>query len=75
MFKYLKLIYYFLFQVALTVLEAHIKICRDMYSGNILTEGVKQVTAVMYTPAPEKVGGGSWVGVGWLTLDWISVSK
>lgn len=42
-------------QVALTVLEAHIKICRDMYSGSLLTEGVKQVTSVVYSPSPEQV--------------------
>nr|XP_053655972.1 ectopic P granules protein 5 homolog isoform X2 [Cherax quadricarinatus] len=42
-------------KVALTVLEAHIKICRDMYSGSLLTEGVKQVTSVMYSPSPEQM--------------------
>lgn len=42
-------------KVALTVLEAHLKICRDLYSGNLLTEGVKQVTAVMYTTSPERM--------------------
>ncbi|KAG7164519.1 Ectopic P granules protein 5-like 5, partial [Homarus americanus] len=41
--------------VALTVLEAHIKICRDLYSGSLLTEGVKQVTSVMYSPSPEQM--------------------
>ncbi|XP_045603349.2 ectopic P granules protein 5 homolog isoform X1 [Procambarus clarkii] len=42
-------------KVAITVLEAHIKICCDMYSGSLLTEGVKQVTSVMYSPSPEQV--------------------
>ncbi|XP_042206238.1 ectopic P granules protein 5 homolog, partial [Homarus americanus] len=42
-------------KVALTVLEAHIKICRDLYSGSLLTEGVKQVTSVMYSPSPEQM--------------------
>lgn len=46
----------FSMQVALTVLDAHLKICRDMYSRSLLTEGVKQVTSVMYSPSPEKVG-------------------
>ena len=55
-----RLTYFQLLQVALTVLEAHIKICRDLYSGNLLTEGVKHVTAAMYTPAPEKVGETCW---------------
>ncbi|KAK4327000.1 hypothetical protein Pmani_002518 [Petrolisthes manimaculis] len=42
-------------KVALTVLEAHTKICGDMYTRSLLTEGVKQVTSVMYAPPPEKV--------------------
>lgn len=51
-------------KVALTVLEAHLKICRDLYSGNLLTEGVKQVTAVMYATSPEKVSKNTWMLVG-----------
>lgn len=42
-------------QVALTVLEAHLKVSREMRQGSLLTEGVKQVTSVMYAPSVEQV--------------------
>ena len=42
-------------QIALTVLEAHLKVSREMSQRSLLTEGVKQVTSVMYAPSPEQV--------------------
>lgn len=45
----------YLIQVALTVLEAHLKVSREMRQGSLLTEGVKQVTSVMYAPSVEQV--------------------
>ncbi|XP_047502036.1 ectopic P granules protein 5 homolog [Penaeus chinensis] len=42
-------------RVALTVLEAHLKVSREMRQGSLLTEGVKQVTSVMYAPSAEQV--------------------
>ncbi|XP_069970328.1 ectopic P granules protein 5 homolog isoform X2 [Penaeus vannamei] len=42
-------------RVALTVLEAHLKVSREMRQGSLLTEGVKQVTSVMYAPSVEQV--------------------
>lgn len=46
---------FYLIQVALTVLEAHLKVSREMRQGSLLTEGVKQVTSVMYAPSAEQV--------------------
>lgn len=42
-------------RVALTVLESYMKVSREMSQRSILTEGVKQVTSVMYAPSPERV--------------------
>ncbi|XP_068201303.1 ectopic P granules protein 5 homolog [Palaemon carinicauda] len=42
-------------RVALTVLESYLKVSREMNQRSILTEGVKQVTSVMYAPSPEQV--------------------
>ncbi|KAK7082716.1 hypothetical protein SK128_026803 [Halocaridina rubra] len=42
-------------RIALTVLEAHLKVSREMRQRSLLTEGVKQVTSVMYAPCPEQV--------------------
>ncbi|XP_076059738.1 ectopic P-granules autophagy protein 5 isoform X2 [Oratosquilla oratoria] len=42
-------------RIALVIVEAHLKLCWDAGQGGLLSEGVKQVTAVMYAPSHQQV--------------------